>query len=83
MIPMLFSIVVDPRNPEHVMASACSGVYNSTDAAGHWAKLDTPMGAFRTHFVALDPRHEGVVFAGTTDGLLKKSINGGHACGAR
>lgn len=74
----VFSIVVDPQHPQHVMASACSGVYNSLDGAQHWAKLDTPPGAFRTHFVALDPRHEGVVFAGTTDGLLK-SVNGGHA----
>jgi len=73
----VFSIQVDARKPEHVMASACSGVYNSLDGGGHWTKLDTPTGAFRTHFVALDPRHEGVVFAGTTDGLLK-SLNGGH-----
>jgi photosystem II stability/assembly factor-like uncharacterized protein len=73
----VFSIQVDTRKPEHVMASACSGVYGSADGAGHWTKLDTPKGAFRTHFVALDPRHEGVVFAGTTEGLLK-SDNGGH-----
>jgi photosystem II stability/assembly factor-like uncharacterized protein len=73
----VFSIQVDPRKPEHVMASACSGVYNSMDGGSHWTKLDTPTGAFRTHFVALDPRHEGTVFAGTTDGLLK-SVNGGH-----
>ena len=74
----VFSIVVDAKHPEHVMASACSGVYNSLDGAAHWTKLDTPTGAFRTHFVTFDPRHEGVVFAGTTDGLLK-SVNGGHA----
>lgn len=73
----VFSIQVDKDKPEHVMASACSGVYNSPDGGGHWTKLETPTGAFRTHFVALDPRHEGVVFAGTTDGLLK-SVNGGH-----
>lgn len=73
----VFSIQVDAKNPEHVMASACSGVYNSVDGAKHWTKMDTPTGAFRTHFVALDPRHEGVVFAGTTEGLLK-SANGGH-----
>jgi photosystem II stability/assembly factor-like uncharacterized protein len=72
----VFSIQVDARNPEHVMASACSGVYNSVDGASHWTKLDTPKGAFRTHFVAIDPRHEGIVFAGTTEGLLK-SDNGG------
>jgi photosystem II stability/assembly factor-like uncharacterized protein len=74
----VFSIQVDAQNPNHVMASACSGVYNSVDSGSHWLKLDTPSGAFRTHFVALDPRHEGVVFAGTTDGLLK-STTGGHA----
>ncbi len=74
----VFSIQVDARQPEHVMASACSGVYNSVDGASHWTKLDTPKGAFRTHFVAIDPRHEGVVFAGTTEGLLK-SDNGGKA----
>lgn len=72
----VFSIQVDARHPEHVMASACSGVYNSMDGAEHWTKLATPKGAFRTHFVALDPRHDGVVFAGTTEGLLK-SDNGG------
>ncbi len=74
----VFSIQVDTRHPEHIMASACSGVYDSMDGGGHWTKLSTPTGAFRTHFVAMDPRHEGVVFAGTTDGLLK-SVNGGHA----
>ncbi len=73
----VFSIQVDARNPNHIMASACSGVYNSMDGAAHWTKLDTPPGTFRTHFVALDPRHDGVVFAGTTGGLLK-SVNGGH-----
>ena len=73
----VFSIQVDNAQPDHVMASACSGVYNSDDGAGHWARMETPPGAFRTHFVALDPRHSGVVFAGTTQALLK-SENGGH-----
>jgi photosystem II stability/assembly factor-like uncharacterized protein len=74
----VFSIVVDAKKPDHVMASACSGVYNSNDGGAHWTKMETPPGAFRTHFVSLDPSHDGVVFAGTTDGLLK-SVNGGHA----
>lgn len=73
----VFSIQVDAKNPQHVMASACSGVYNSVDGANHWTKMETPSGAFRTHFVSIDPRHDGVVFAGTTGGLLK-SVNGGH-----
>jgi photosystem II stability/assembly factor-like uncharacterized protein len=73
----VFSIQVDAKRPERVFASACSGVYRSLDAAQKWAHLDTPQGAFRTHFVALDPQHEEVVFAGTTGGLLR-SVDGGH-----
>lgn len=74
----VFSIQVDSRQPERVFASACSGVYRSADSAARWAHLDTPPGAFRTHFVALDPNRRDVVFAGTTGGLLR-SADAGHS----
>lgn len=72
----VFSIQVDPRHSEQVYASACSGLYHSSDSAGHWMKLPTPKGAFRTYFVALDPRHPGTVFAGTTEALLRSEDDG-------
>ena len=72
----VFSIQVDADRPESVYASACSGLYQSSDSAGHWSKLPTPKGAFRTWFVALDPRHSGFVFAGTTEGLLRSEDGG-------
>ena len=72
----VFSIQVDAHQPDSVYASACSGLYRSSDSAGHWNKLPTPKGAFRTWFVALDPRHNGVVFAGTTEGLLRSEDGG-------
>lgn len=72
----VFSIQVDTHQPESVYASACSGLYQSSDNASHWTKLPTPKGAFRTWFVALDPRHEGSVFAGTTEGLLHSEDGG-------
>ena len=72
----VFSIEVDPRRPSRVLASACSGAYASHDAAHHWARLNTPLGAFRTYFTTLDPGHPGTLFAGTSDGLLK-SVNDG------
>ncbi len=74
----VFSIQVDARKPESVYASACSGLYASADGARHWKQLPTPKGAFRTYFVSLDPKHAGVVFAGTTAGLLR-SEDGGKA----
>ncbi len=72
----VFSIQVDALQPDRVFASACSGVYGSLDAAAHWKKLETPAGAFRTYFVAIDPRKTDTVFAGTTTGLLKSENSG-------
>ena len=72
----VFSIQVDAHNPDSVFASACSGLYRSSDSAAHWSKLPTPQGAFRTWFVALDPRRNGFVFAGTTEGLLRSEDGG-------
>ena len=74
----VFSINVDAKNPSRVFASACSGLYGSTNAAAKWAKLATPPGAFRTYFVAIDPRHTEIVFAGTTEGLMR-SVDTGKA----
>ena len=74
----VFSIQVDPLKPSRVFASACSGVYGSVNAAERWNKLALPGGAFRTYFVAIDPKNDQVVFAGTTQGLMK-SGDGGHA----
>lgn len=72
----VFSIQVDAHAPESVFASACSGLYASSDNANHWSKLPTPKGAFRTWFVALDPKHSNSVFAGTTEGLLHSEDRG-------
>lgn len=65
----VFSIVVDPKNPEIVLSSACSGAYRSTSAGTLWARMPTPHGAFRTYFVALSPAN--AIFAGTTLGLFR------------
>ena len=72
----VFSIHVDPAHPERVFASACSGVYRSTNEGVLWTRLPTPLGAFRTYFVSLDPRHAGVLFAGTSAGLVRSENDG-------
>ncbi|HXJ41626.1 MAG TPA: hypothetical protein VNH18_20275 [Bryobacteraceae bacterium] len=73
----VFSIQVDAAKPTRIFASACSGVYTSGDEGGKWNKLNTPKGAFRTYFVAIEPKHSDTIFAGTTEGLLR-SADGGH-----
>ena len=70
----VFSIVVDPKNPEIVLSSACSGAYRSTSAGTSWTRMPTPHGAFRTYFVALSPSN--TIFAGTTLGLFRSTDEG-------
>jgi photosystem II stability/assembly factor-like uncharacterized protein len=72
----VFSIGVDARDPDRVFASACSGVYKSTNGGVLWARQPTPIGAFRTYLVSLDPGHAGVVFAGTSAGLVRSADDG-------
>jgi photosystem II stability/assembly factor-like uncharacterized protein len=72
----IFSIVVEPRSPSTMFASACSGVYRSGDAGNSWKRLATPKGAYRAHLVTLDPRRSGVVFAATSAGLLRSADSG-------
>ncbi len=72
----VFSIVPDAKRPGRVLASACSGAYASADRAARWTRLNTPKGAFRTYFIAIDPAHPDTVFAGTSDGLAKSTTGG-------
>lgn len=73
----VFSIQVDWKSPEHVFATACSGIYKSTNAAGMWAKMAGAKGAsYRTYVVAQDPNDPSIVFAGTTGGLIRSNDSG-------
>ena len=73
----VFSMQVDWRNPEHVFATACSGIYKSTNAAGLWSKMAGAKGAsYRTYVVAQDPLNPAIVFAGTTGGLIRSDDSG-------
>ncbi len=72
----VFSVAVDPRRPDRVLASACSGAYGSRDGGRRWARFATPRGAFRVYFISFDPRHPEVIFAGTSSGLLRSANEG-------
>lgn len=73
----VFSIYVNPGAPEDVLASACSGIYSSSDRGDLWHKLlGIPNTSRRTHVVRQDPLNASVVYAGTTTGLFKSVNNG-------
>jgi photosystem II stability/assembly factor-like uncharacterized protein len=73
----VFSIIVDPSNAQNVYLSACSGIYRSTDQAGHFAKVNgMPFSARRTRVLMEDSKQTNTVFAGTTEGLWRTTDSG-------
>ena len=73
----VFSIFVNPSDPSNIFASACSGIYASTNRGDSWKKLmGIPNTSRRTHVIRQDPANASVIYAGTTTGLFK-SLNGG------
>ncbi len=66
----VFSLQVDWKNPEHVFATACSGIYKSSNSAGLWSKMTGAQGAsYRTYVVAQDPHNSDCGFRGHHWGL--------------
>ena len=74
----VFSITIDPRNPDTVYATACSGIYRSDSAGAQWKRIQgIPSSSRRTHTLVVDPRNTNVVYAGTTEGLWRTEDRGG------
>ncbi|HEY4978362.1 MAG TPA: YCF48-related protein [Candidatus Acidoferrum sp.] len=68
----VMSIIVDPANPDNVHATACSGIYHSTNGAQQWVKYQGIPNTFRrTQLIRMDPSNPNTLYAGTTSGLWK------------
>jgi photosystem II stability/assembly factor-like uncharacterized protein len=74
----VFSIIVDPKQPNTVYLSACSGIYKSVNAGGQFVggvgknkAQGIPSDARRTRVLKQDPNNPDTVFAGTTEGLYR------------
>src|SRR5579859_3273549 len=75
----VMSIIVDPANPDSVHATACSGIYHSTNAAQQWTKYKgIPFVFRRTQLIRQDPQHAETLYAGTTSGLWKTTSEAGQ-----
>ena len=74
----IFAIDIDPRDPNHVIMSACSGIYETHNAGDSWTKVNgIPSQSRRTRAILQHPSIPGLVFAGTTEGFWR-SDRGGH-----
>lgn len=73
----VFAIEIDQRNPDHVVSSACSGIYASLDKGEKWAKINgIPGTSRRTRDILLHPSVPGTIYAATTQGFWMTTDNG-------
>lgn len=69
------AVAVDPRDPERVFAAGAGGVYGSEDAGETWRLVGNPAYAIRT----LAVEDSGALYAGTADGRVAVSQDGGES----
>ena len=73
----IFAIDIDPRDPNHVIMSACSGIYETRNAGDNWSKVNgIPSQSRRTRAILQHPSIPGLVFAGTTEGFWRSDRGG-------
>ncbi|MDQ3257445.1 MAG: YCF48-related protein, partial [Acidobacteriota bacterium] len=57
----VFAIEIDNRNPDHVIASACSGIYETKNAGANWRKVNgIPSQSRRTRAILQHPSKANV-----------------------
>jgi photosystem II stability/assembly factor-like uncharacterized protein len=75
----VFAVNIDPRDATHIIASACSGIYESFNSGERWAKIQgIPSQSRRTRDILQHPTIAGTIFAATTEGFWM-STNGGKS----
>jgi photosystem II stability/assembly factor-like uncharacterized protein len=75
----IFAINLDPRDSRHIIASACSGIYETRDAGEGWHKVQgIPSQSRRTRAILQHPTIPGLVFAGTTEGFWRSAKGGNN-----
>lgn len=75
----VFAITVNFKDNDHLIASACSGIYESLNGGENWKKIQgIPSTSRRTRDIVQHPSIAGTVFAGTTQGFWM-TTNGGKS----
>jgi photosystem II stability/assembly factor-like uncharacterized protein len=70
----VFAVTIDQKNPDHVVASACSGIYESFNKGEKWAKVNgIPSQSRRTRDILQHPSRQGTLYAATTEGFWMTS----------
>ena len=73
----VFAVTIDDKNPEHIVASACSSIYESWNAGELWKKVQgIPSQSRRTRDILQHPTRPGTIYAATTEGFWMTTDGG-------
>jgi photosystem II stability/assembly factor-like uncharacterized protein len=73
----VFTVTIDQKNPDHIISSACSGIYESFNGGELWKKIQgIPSQSRRTRDLVQHPSKSGTVYAATTEGFWMTSDGG-------
>ena len=83
-------LVIDPNNNNIFYATTQgeteytdkvgdgAGVFKSTDRGNNWTQINNGLNSLETNVLAVDPNNSDVLYLGTDDDGIYKSINGGE-----
>ena len=73
----VMTMTIDRRDPSRVFATACSGIYRSSDAAAKWTRIrGIPSSSRRTRSFAQSLDSPDTLYAGTTEGIWTSEDGG-------
>ena len=72
----MFSITVDPANPDDVWVATCGWVYNTVNRGDLWTRYRDGFDNRRIHDVEVDPCDRSTVYAGSVAGLYRSHDRG-------
>jgi photosystem II stability/assembly factor-like uncharacterized protein len=72
----MFSITIEPENPDSVWVSTCGWVYNSPNSGENWTRFRDGFNNRRIHDIEVDPCDRNSLFAGSVAGLYRSDDRG-------
>ncbi|MEO8215879.1 MAG: YCF48-related protein [Acidobacteriota bacterium] len=72
----VFTINIDPANPDSVWLSTCGWVYSSANRGNQWTRYKNGFNNRRIQSVAIDPTDSHSIYAGSVAGLYRTSDSG-------
>ena len=72
----MFSIRINPKDPDNLWVSTCGWVYNSENRGDKWTRYRDGFNNRRIHDIDIDPCDEDTVYAGSVAGLYRSDDKG-------